>query len=49
MDGHAGGGSAGYGLYFLAGLVLLAAILMALFTRETTGRFMHRDPRSGVP
>jgi MFS family permease len=32
-----------YGLYFLAGLVLLAAVLMALFTRETTGRFVHRD------
>lgn len=32
-----------YGLYFLAGLVLLAAILMALFTRETIGVFKHRD------
>jgi MFS family permease len=32
-----------YGLYFLAALQLLAAILMALFTRETIGIFRHRD------
>ena len=32
-----------YGLYFLAALQLLAAILMALFTRETIGIFKHRD------
>jgi MFS family permease len=32
-----------YGLYFLAALQLLAAILMALFTRETIGIFKNRD------
>jgi len=32
-----------YGLYFLAALVLLAAILMALFTRESIGIFKDRD------
>jgi len=32
-----------YGLYFLAALQVLAAILMALFTRETIGVLLHRD------
>lgn len=32
-----------YGLWFLAGLMLIAAILIALFTRETIGIFKSRD------
>lgn len=32
-----------YGLYFLSGLMLLAAILIAFFTRETIGIFKARD------
>jgi MFS family permease len=32
-----------YGLYFLAALQVLAAILIALFTRETIGVFLGRD------
>ena len=43
-----GGGfqsAAGYlwSLYFMAGLVVLGAILVALFTRETIGIFKDRD------
>ncbi|MCB8878074.1 MFS transporter [Acidisoma silvae] len=30
-------------LYLLAGVMVLAAVLMALFTRETTGPFIHLD------
>jgi MFS family permease len=30
-------------LYFLAGTMALAAVMMALFTRETAGRFQHLD------
>jgi MFS family permease len=32
-----------YGLYFMAGLVILGAILVTLFTRETIGIFKDRD------
>lgn len=32
-----------YGLYFMAGLVLLGAIMVTLFTRETIGIFKDRD------
>lgn len=41
--GYSSGRGFDYGLYFLAALVLLAAILMALFTRETIGVFKNRD------
>jgi MFS family permease len=30
-------------LYVLAGIMLLAAVMIALFTRETSGKFRHRD------
>jgi sugar phosphate permease len=30
-------------LYFLAGTMALTALMLALFTRETAGRFMHLD------
>lgn len=30
-------------LYFLAAVMALAAVMMALFTRETAGRYMHLD------
>jgi MFS family permease len=30
-------------LYVLAAIMLLAAVMIALFTRETAGRFRHRD------
>jgi sugar phosphate permease len=30
-------------LYFLAGVMALAAVMIALFTRETAGRFKHLD------
>jgi hypothetical protein len=32
-----------YGLYLMAALLLLGAILVALFTRETIGIFKDRD------
>jgi MFS family permease len=32
-----------YGLYFMLGIALLAALLIGLFTRETVGRFKGRD------
>jgi MFS family permease len=32
-----------YGLYFLVAISLLSAVLIALFTRETVGRFKDRD------
>jgi MFS family permease len=32
-----------YGLYFMAGLVVLGAIMVTLFTRETIGIFKDRD------
>ncbi|GMA63492.1 MFS transporter [Alicyclobacillus fastidiosus] len=32
-----------YGLYFLSGLMFIAAILMAFFTRETIGKFKKAD------
>ena len=48
-----------YALYFLVGVALISAVIIALFTRETVGRFKERDHalvsrerthvRSGVP
>jgi len=32
-----------YALYFLVAIAVLAAILIALFTRETVGRYKGRD------
>lgn len=32
-----------YSLYFLVAVALISAVLIALFTRETVGRFKDRD------
>ena len=34
-----------YALYFLVAVAIISAVIMALFTRETVGRFKDRDRR----